>query len=490
MLAAVWLLGCAVAASAWLWAAERKKRRTAEHDLERTRMLFEVSLEINSTIHKQDLLQTIMKATADVVNAEASSIILVDMHTGELYFELALGSKGEEVREIRLAMGEGIAGWVAQTGESVRIDDAARDPRWSSKVAKKVEYETRNMLCVPVMNRGEVVGVIQVLNKRGKKPFDDRDEQLLKSIAAPTAIALENAALYEALEKSLQALRDTTTVKEKMESELRIARDIQMSFLPKAATETFSAIPYELYHGAAEEVAAAAEGDTARPAMHKAEVGALLRPAREVGGDFYNYYPIDGRHLFIILGDVSDKGIPAALFMAVTLTLLKARMMPGRFPGEVLSEVNEELCRDESAMFATIWCGLLDMETGDLTYSDGGHCTAYVVSENGAVAPLKSRKGLPLGAMEEAPYYDQRVTLTPGDSVVLYTDGITEAEDAERRQFGTARLSELLPSVALLSAEEGAHELLASVDRFADGAPQSDDIAVLVVNWGRENSAA
>lgn len=489
MQAAVLLLACAVAAAAWLWAIERKKRRSAEHEMERTRMLFEVSLEINSTIHKQDLLQTIMKSTAEVVNAEASSIILVDNQTNELYFELALGSKGDEVREIRLAMGEGIAGWVAQTGESVRIDDAARDPRWSSKVANKVDYVTRNLLCVPVKNRGEVVGVIQVLNKRGSKPFDERDEQLLKSIAAPTAIALENAVLYEALEKSLQALRETTSVKEKMEGELRIARDIQMSFLPKNATETFRAVPYDFPYGMVDEVAASAEGLVAGSAAKEAEVGALLRPAREVGGDFYNYYPIDGRHLLIILGDVSDKGIPAALFMAVTLTLLKARMQPGRFPGEVLSEVNEELCRDESAMFATIWCGLLDMETGDLTYSDGGHCTPYIVSKEGTVTPLKARKGLPLGAMEEAQYYDQRVSLAAGDSVVLYTDGITEAEDAEQRQFGSSRLTGLLPGVARMSAEAAAQELLASVDSFADGAPQSDDIAVLVVNWGRTASA-
>ena len=115
--------------------------------------LFDVSLEVNSTIRKQDLLVKIMETSSRIMNAEASSVILVDEEKGELFFDLALGEKGDEVREIRLKIGEGIAGWVAQTGESVKIDDAAQDERWSSKVAKRVDYPTRSMLCVPLVKQ-------------------------------------------------------------------------------------------------------------------------------------------------------------------------------------------------------------------------------------------------------------------------------------------------------------------------------------------------
>ena len=226
------------------------------------------------------------------MNAEASSVILVDEEKGELFFDLALGAKGDEVREIRLKIGEGIAGWVAQTGKSVKIDDAAGDERWSSKVAKRVDYPTRNMLCVPLVSKGKIIGVLQVLNKRGDDPFTDRDLQLLESIASPTAASLENAMLYDALEKSIHALKITTAAKERMESELRIATDIQMGFLPRKSLSLRSR-EWRMRR---------------RRRCTQADAQAIIRPAREVGGDFYDYFRIDEDRLFFVLGDVSEKG--------------------------------------------------------------------------------------------------------------------------------------------------------------------------------------
>ena len=208
------------------------KHRRVQSELNRTRKLFDVSLQVNSTIKKRELLRTIMETTENVMNAEASSIILVDQPKEELYFEIATGEKGKEVKEIRLKMGEGIAGWVAMSGEPVRVDDASCDSRWSNKVATKLDYPTRNLLCVPVASGGETIGVLQVLNKKMGKHFNQKDLRLLEMIAAPIAIALENALLYEALEQSIQTLKETTAAKERIESELKIAREIQMSFLP------------------------------------------------------------------------------------------------------------------------------------------------------------------------------------------------------------------------------------------------------------------
>jgi len=444
------LMLLAVAALA-AWGKSERRRRIAERELARTLQLFEVSLEVNSTILKRDLLQKIMETSERIMDAEASSVILVDPEKGDLFFELALGGKGDEVREIRLRMGEGIAGWVAETGQPVKIDDAARDERWSSKVANRVDYPTRTMLCVPLMSKGEVIGVLQVLNKRGGKIFTDRDLKLLQSIAAPAAMSLENAMLYDALEKSLHALKDTVAAKERMESELRIASQIQMGFLPRSGT-----------------------------ASAPAGIDATIRPAREVGGDFYDFFPLGDNTLFFTLGDVSDKGIPAALFMAATMTLIKGKMREGMTPGELLTQVNRELYKDDSAMFATIFCGMLDTGTGRLLYSDGGHCTPYIVRSDGAVEPLRGSKSLPLGVLDDTDYADNENRLEPGERLVLYTDGISEAEDPERLQYGTARLQELLDrerigGAALLKS------IVADVDRFARGAVQSDDIAVLTV---------
>lgn len=455
------------------WQLGNRKRQAAELDLKRTMQLFDVSLEVNSTIRKQDLLIKIMETSSRIMNAEASSVILVDEEKGELFFDLALGEKGDEVREIRLKIGEGIAGWVAQTGKSVKIDDAAQDERWSSKVAKRVDYPTRNMLCVPLVSKGKIIGVLQVLNKRGEAPFTDRDLQLLESIASPTAAALENAMLYDALEKSIHALKITTAAKERMESELRIATDIQMGFLPRKSLSLRSGGSSA---GGAVSVVEA-ELDSAQ-----ADVQAIIRPAREVGGDFYDYFRIDGDRLFFVLGDVSDKGIPAALFMAVTMTLLKGKMTAELTPGELLTAVNQELYKDDSTMFATIFCGVLNVATGQLLYSDGGHCPPYVVRADGEVELLKGKKGLPLGVMDDMLYMDNEVTLGIGERIIIYTDGITEAEDKLQAQYGFARLKDVLVKEQTSEPAYLLGQMVNDVDLFADGAVQSDDIAVLIVD--------
>jgi len=440
-----------------LWQINRRQRLVTERELGRTMQLFDVSLEVNSTIRKQDLLAKIMETSSRIMKAEASSVILIDEEKGELYFDLALGKKGDEVREIRLKLGEGIAGWVAQSGQSVKVDDAAKDERWSGKVAKRVDYPTRNMLCVPLISKDKIIGVLQVLNKREGTHFTDRDLKLLESVASPIAASLENAMLYDALEKSMHALKTTTAVKERMESELRIAADIQMGLVPR----TELAIKVK---------------ETGVQAQ------AVIRPAREVGGDFYDFFRVGEDRLFFVLGDVSDKGIPAALFMTVTMTLLKGKMTEGMTPGELLTAVNRELYKEDSTMFATILCGVLDVGTGHLVYSDGGHCPAYLIRKDGTMEQLKGKKGLPLGVMDDMTYPDNVSFLEQGDRLVVYTDGITEAENGQQEQYGFVRLGELLHKERESSHERLLAHMVEDVDRFADGAVQSDDMAVLVID--------
>jgi phosphoserine phosphatase RsbU/P len=267
------------------------------------------------------------------------------------------------------------------------------------------------------------------------------------------AVALENARLYAQVEQSLEALKTTTAIKERLESELQIAGTIQMSFLPRIMPSSHE--PYD--------------------------VCALLKSAKEVGGDFYNFFKIDDDHLFFALGDVSDKGIPAALFMAVTLTLLKGKMGPGLSPGELLTTVNDELARDNPLVFATIVCGVFTCSTGEVVMSEGGHCTPYVVRADGEIEPVKLKKSLPLAAMEEAVYHDGYLTLGHGDRLLLYTDGITEAENAVQEQYSPDRLQQFLEMTPGMSSAEIIDALLMHVFMFTDGAPQSDDIAVLTL---------
>lgn len=418
-----------------------------------SRTLFEISMLLNSTLKRREQMEMIMNSAKKVLPVEAASVLLVDAETNELFFELAQGEKGDEVREIRLAPGEGIAGHVAATGESVIVNDAKSDPRWSNRVAQRTGFVTRNLLTVPIMNHNRVEGVLQVINKERGRSFTSRDRMLLERVAKPMAVALENARLYEQLERSMKALQTTTAIKERMESELQIAGGIQMSFLPRRMPSTQE--PYD--------------------------VCALLKSAKEVGGDFYNFFKLDDDRLFFTLGDVSDKGIPAALFMAVTLTLIKGKMTSSMTPGELLRMVNDELCQDNPVLFATIVCGVFDTRTGELVLSEGGHCTPYVVRADGSVEPVKLRKSLPLGAMSDIPYHDGRLVLEPGDRIVVYTDGITEAENAVQEQYSEGRLQEFLRMTAGMSSADLIDAMLMHVFQFVGGASQYDDIAVLTL---------
>jgi sigma-B regulation protein RsbU (phosphoserine phosphatase) len=263
--------------------------------------------------------------------------------------------------------------------------------------------------------------------------------------------------MAEQLAASIARLQETTAAKERIESELRVAHDIQMSMVPK----TFPAFPN-------------------RPEF---DIHARIVPAREVGGDFYDFFFIDDDHLCCAIGDVSGKGVPASLFMAVTKTLFRATANKNRGPGEMLALLNGEIYRDNDAcMFVTIFCGILDIRTGILQYSNGGHNLPYVITQE-EVRPLRGAQGTALGLVDGASYHDRAMVLAPRDVLFLYTDGVTEAMDAagnlftETRLEGCLRRADRLPIADLIQA--AAEEVYA----FAAGAPQSDDLTVLALRY-------
>jgi len=322
-------------------------------------------------------------------------------------------------------------------------------------VAVRLGIPTRNLMCVPVVSNGAILGVLQVINKRGNRKFTRRDLRLLEMIASPAAVALENMFLYEALRETMEHVRETTAARERMESELRIARDIQRSLLP---------------------------GE--RLAADRMRLAARLLPAREVGGDFYHFFPLEDGRLLICLGDVSDKGVPSALFMSTLMIWIQAKAKTGRTPAEILEAVNREVARDDSTMFATLFLALFDPRSGRFLHCDAGHCTPLIASPEG-VRALSTRKCLPLGAMPDAVYEDGEASLGPGETLVLYTDGITEAENPEGAWYTAERLRAALQDHAERDPDELADLVIGDVRSFAAGRSQSDDIAILAVRFAK-----
>jgi len=264
--------------------------------------------------------------------------------------------------------------------------------------------------------------------------------------------------MKSALKEYIANLAETTASKERMESELKIARTIQMSFLPKR----FPSLPE----------------------TEVVEVFATLEPAREIGGDLYDFFFLDRDHLFFVVGDVSGKGIPAALFMAVSKTLLKGVTELGMEPSEVLERVNAELCIDnESMMFVTVFCAVLDLRTGELRYSNGGHVPPVLLREGREPVWVEIPPGVFLGTFDDARYKTGALTLIPGDTILVYTDGVSEAMDARRELYTGARLMTTLRSVSDGSPETVVREVLESVLEYSSGEPQADDITILAVRF-------
>lgn len=257
----------------------------------------------------------------------------------------------------------------------------------------------------------------------------------------------------------IENLARTTAKNERFESELRVAREIQMSFLKR----TFA------------------------PFAERPDVSlfAAIEPAREVGGDLYDFALIDEHRLMFYIGDVADKGIPAALVMARTMTLMKqAARQPGITPSGVLREVNEALAEDnDNGMFVTLFIGILEPGTGRLAYSNAGHNPPLVLGADGGCGYLELPSGLVLGALSGIDYIDLTTTLAPGDLIFTYTDGVSEAMSPTDELYSEERLKQALTSFAAADVEQAVAGVIASVRRHAAGAPQSDDMTVLAVRF-------
>ena len=313
--------------------------------------------------------------------------------------------------------------------ESTRIvlDDSADDQLTN----------TGNILRAPVIDsRGKRVGVIE--SKASKKVFDAHDESLMHAVAAHVAVAIERARMTE------------------VHQSLRIASEIQMRMLPSGTVSLPDNAPFA--------------------------IRAFIRPAKQVGGDLYDFSWNDDR-LFFCVGDVTGKGIGAALVMAMTKTLLRAHAAFQDDPAAILSAVNARLHEEtDPAMFVTAFCGFLDLRDGTLRYSNAGHEPPLLRSGH-TVDRLQSKAGLPLGVLRSFNYVVEQTQLKPDDSLLLYTDGVTDASNRAEQLFSAARLREVVERCGDATPSSIVSDVAASVDRFADGTPQADDIALLCVQF-------
>jgi serine phosphatase RsbU (regulator of sigma subunit) len=348
----------------------------------------------------------------------------------------AAGVQGELLYSRRLVQE------VVEKGVAALVTDASLDARFAAAESIVISG-VRSLVAAPLLDSEGCLGMIVLSAKRRPLPFTEDDMELLAALAAAAALRIRNLALAE-----------ETARRRLLDKELDLAHDIQMAMLPRSFPD--------------------------RPEI---DVAAALRPARTVGGDLYDVVE-DGGRVWLLVGDVSGKGVGAALFMAVTKTLFRAIAPGSPSVAEAVGRMNRELARDnERAMFVTAFAARLDLATGELEHVNAGHCPTYRLEATGALAPLGGPVDPALGAVEGHRYRSSVATLRPGDALFLYTDGVLEARSAAGEEFHALRLEAYLGGCRDASAASLVEGLLSRVEDFAGDAPQYDDVTVLALRW-------
>ena len=310
------------------------------------------------------------------------------------------------------------------------------------------EMRNPSLKCIMVSAYGDMENIRHAMNNGAfdfaTKPIDLDDLQLTIDKA------VEQIEYIRSAQAEHNQLID-------IQSDLSVAREIQHAILPRT---------FRLKMDDADKV----------------DICASMLAAKDVGGDFYDFFPIDDHRMGFTIADVSGKGVPAAIFMAVSRTLIKATGLRDLPSNECVSTVNDILCGESvESMFVTVFYGIYDLRTGMIDFTNGGHNPPFIVHPDGTAEELKTESNLVLGAMGGIPFKSESLQLNPGDALYLYTDGVTEAENKDHELFGESRLQ------AVLSAQKGAESreiieaVSSAVKEFVDGAPQSDDITQLVI---------
>lgn len=264
--------------------------------------------------------------------------------------------------------------------------------------------------------------------------------------------------MADSLQKYIADLKDITAKEERIASELAVATNIQASMLPRNFEEFSKRSEFDLY--------------------------ASMTPAKEVGGDFYDFFMVDDDHIALIMADVSGKGIPAALFMAISKTLIKNSVMSGNGPADALYQANEQLCEgNESELFVTVWLAVIELSTGKGKAVNAGHEHPVLRRADGKYELVKYRHSVAVATMEGIRFKEHDFEIHPGDSIFVYTDGVPEATDAKNELYGTDRMLEALNGYNGNSPKELLGTVRKSVDDFVDEAPQFDDLTMLCFNY-------
>jgi sigma-B regulation protein RsbU (phosphoserine phosphatase) len=418
--------------------------KTIEKKMEGLKALIEVSAIISSTLDFNELMTLVMEKAKSFMNAEACSILLYNKETNKLEFDLAI-SREESVSDIlknkvTLEMGQGIAGWVAEHQIPLMIKDAKKDSRFYSEADRLTCFTTRSLIAVPLVGRSGLIGVAEILNPKEKDFFSEDDAEIFQTLCRQVAIAIENARFHK-----------ESVEKEKLRQELEIASILQRSFLPESPNFTKGYLT----------------------------VSAVNLSADQVGGDLYDFIELDPNRVGVFIGDVSGKGISAALFMAKVISDFRYIASQAVAPEIVLNRLNSILSQVPRGMFLTGIYSIVDLSSGDVSLSIAGN-PPFLWLTKGEVKVMSVASGPPLGILP-MDYPSTCISLQKGDRLLLLTDGVFEAKNREGKRIGFERLISFIKGH--MSKNNLVQQVIDYVNDFSKGLKRADDLTIVEIGW-------
>ncbi|MEP7270460.1 MAG: GAF domain-containing SpoIIE family protein phosphatase [Acidobacteriota bacterium] len=407
------------------------------------RTLIEIGHEITSILDLDRLLNHIAPMLDRVISYEFLLVGLIDEEREEFVWHLEEGYGVESrARASRTPISQGIVARAVRERQTQIVGDVSLDPDYYVNDAWR-DHGQRSEIATPLIYEERVIGVMALESSR-KNAFNEYHARLVESIANNLSIAIVNARLHA---KSVEGER-------KLEREMLMARDVQRAMIPEAA-----------------------------PVIKGFEIAARLEPALNLSGDFYDYVTLSERRLGIVIGDVSGKGVRAAMGMAASRSLLRSVARRGQGPARVLRDANLRLHRDlGKQLLVTLVYGLLDAETRSFQYCNAGHNPPYLIKASGKWRALKTG-GLLMGVFDKQQYKSETIHLERGDLLFFYTDGLVEAHtpQPERLEFGEGRLVELLLKNRTMRANALVDTVVRRVKEFSEGAHQHDDLTLIAL---------
>lgn len=409
--------------------------RNAKQEAMKRKLLYQVGIKLSSTLKIDEVLRLILDSIHKVVEFDAGGVYLINEKEGELSAVYAEGYEQEDEEFVHLKYGQGLVGWAANHGEGLFVPDVSRDDRYVN--ARK---ETKSELVAPVKIDGRVLGVMNLESDQAEA-FDQDSLDLLSAFASQAAISMERALLH-------QKMLDNKSIEE----QLSIARHIQLTFLPKAD-----------------------------PTLKGYDISGVNIPSGEVGGDYFDFIKIIDNQTGIAIADVSGKGIPASLIMASFRASLIAEIRNNYAIRTICNKVNRLLFESvEQGNYVTAFYGVLDSKNDIFTFSNCGHNRPILLRKNGDVEYL-IEGGPALGVIDESIYEERPIFIRPGDLILFYTDGVTEVDNSDNKEFGVTGLLESLKKYRELSARDIHEKIYSDIKSFASPDHFFDDVTMVVL---------